>query len=161
MRVITTATVLILVAASYSTQARQTAARPSVFSAKQAQMGRTEIQNNSFGTCGDCHASTLGGRTGSADDLPPLNTLKEDNQKLILNYGGKVPALVGPSFRTRWAAKSTKDMSQEFLERFGNLSEETRLNIIAYILQQNGAASGSEPLTMTTDVPLRQLFADR
>jgi len=155
------AIIAIVLAARFSTQAVQTAARESVFSAKQAETGRMEIQKNSFGACTDCHTSTLSGRIGASDELPPLNTLTEEYQKLIRGNGGRVPALVGPSFRTRWVARSTKDLSQEFLERFGHVSEETRLNIIAYILQENGAASGTQPLTMTTDVEIRKLFTDR
>ena len=162
MRVASAAGIIaIALAASISTHAGQTAARQSVFSAKQAETGRLDVQKNSFGACTDCHTPTLSGRSGNSDEVPPLNTLTEDYQKLIRGNGGKVPALVGPSFRTRWVAKSTKDLSHEFLERFGNVSEETRLNIIAYILQENGAVSGTQPLTMTTDVEFRKVFTDR
>ena len=161
MRVAALGIVSIVLVASHSTQARQTAVRQSAFSVKQAETGRLEIQQNSFGDCTSCHTSTLTGRSGSPDELPPLNTLKKDDQELILRYGGRVPALAGPSFRTRWATRSTKDLTEEFLGRFGKVSEETRLNIIAYILQENGAASGTQPLTMSTDVAIRQLFTDR
>jgi hypothetical protein len=37
------------------------------------------------------------------------------------------------------------------------LNEETRLNIIAYLLQSSGALPGTEPLTMTTDVEIGRL----
>src|SRR4030095_10081629 len=116
MRVASTVGIIaIALAASLSTHAGQTAASQSVFSAKQAETGRMEIQKNSFGACTDCHTSTLSGRVGNSDAVPPLNTLTEDYQKLIRGNGGKVPALVGPSFRTRWVARSTKDLSHEFL----------------------------------------------
>jgi hypothetical protein len=72
--------------------------------------------------------------------------------------GGWVPGFVGPEFLTRWASRTTKDFSEELAKRFsppsGQLSEETRLNILAYILQANGALPGTEPLTMATDVSL-------
>jgi len=161
MRVASLVAIIAIVLAASSTHAVQTPVRESVFTAKQAETGRTEIQKNSFGACTDCHSSNLSGRIGTSDELPPLDTLTAEYQKLIRGNGGRVPALVGPSFRTRWVARSTKDLSQEFLERFGHVSEETRLNIIAYILQQNGAASGTQPLTMTTDVEIRKLFTDR
>jgi len=76
---------------------------------------------------------------------------------MISVYGGKVPALVGPEFRRRWATRTTKDLSTEFQERFGKLREETRLNLIAYILEANGALAGTQPLTMATDVPIRNV----
>jgi hypothetical protein len=159
MRVVSAIGIIsIVLLASHSTQAGQTAVRQSAFSAKQAETGRMEIQQNSFGACTSCHTSTLTGRSGNPDELPPLNTLKKDDQELILRYGGRVPALAGQAFRTRWATRSTKDLTEEFLGRFGQVSEETRLNIIAYILQQNGAVSGTQPLTMSTDVEIRTLF---
>jgi hypothetical protein len=40
----------------------------------------------------------------------------------------------------------------------GPLSEETRLNIMAYILRLNGALPGSQALTESTDVPIHQLI---
>jgi hypothetical protein len=64
---------------------------------------------------------------------------------------------VGPEFLKRWATRTTKDLSYEFQGRFGNLSEETRLNLIAYILQANGALPGTKPLTVATDVQIRAL----
>ena len=91
------------------------------------------------------------------DELPPLSSLSADAQKTIGVYGAKVPALVGPTFRTRWATRTTKDLTREFRERFGGLSDETRLNLIAYILQANGALPGKQPLTMATDVEIRTL----
>ena len=75
----------------------------------------------------------------------------------MINVYGKVPALVGPEFLKRWSTRTTKDLSKEFQDRFGVLSEETRLNLIAYILQSNGALAGMRPLTMATDVQIRNL----
>lgn len=161
MRIAFTVAVGVVLVASQSTHASQTPVRRSVFSAKQANAGKMDVQKNSFGTCTDCHTSTLGGRSGNADEVPPLNGLKEDYQNTLRPYGGMVPDLVGASFRSRWAKRSTKNLTQEFLDRFGDVSEETRLNIIAYVLQQNGAVAGTQPLTMTTDMEIQKLFNDR
>jgi hypothetical protein len=130
---------------------------PAVYTSQQAEAGRLALKTNSFGVCTDCHTTALTGRTGGADELPSISSLSEDAQKTIGVYGGRIPALVGPKFRTRWAAKTTKDLTSEFQGRFGNLSEETRLNLIAYILQANGALAGTQPLTMATEVPIRSL----
>ena len=50
----------------------------------------------------------------------------------------------------------------EFRIRFAppaaHLSEETRLNLIAYILQANGALPGTQPLTVATGMELRTLI---
>src|SRR6185369_1184000 len=132
--------------------------RPAVFTAEQAETGRREIQTNAFGACTSCHTTTLTGRNGEAGELPPLSSLSEDYQKLINGNGGIVPPLVGPKFLSRWAARSTKDLSKEFQERFSPpLAEQTRLNLIAYMLQTSGAVPGSQPLTMSTEVAIRSL----
>jgi hypothetical protein len=90
--------------------------------------------------------------------------LRPDYQALISGNDGTVPDLVGAAFRRRWAARSTKNLTGAFLERFGpssgRLSEQTRLNLIAYFLQANGAVPGSQPLTMDTDVGIHTLFPE-
>jgi hypothetical protein len=44
------------------------------------------------------------------------------------------------------------------MKRFsGDLSEETQLNIMAYILQLNGALPGPRPLTRSTDAEIGRL----
>jgi hypothetical protein len=140
-----------------TTRAGQATDRPVVYTPEQAEAGRLALKTNSFGVCTDCHTSALTGRSGNAGELPSLSSLSDDTQKMISVYGGKVPALVGPEFRKRWADRSTKELTKEFRERFGDLREETRLNLIAYILQANGALSGTQPLTMATDVQIRNL----
>jgi hypothetical protein len=137
----------------------QTAEQPGVFTTQQAEKGRAEILKNSFGTCSDCHTTALTGRTGEPGELPELSSLKEDARNTI-NVYRTVPALVGTKFLARWSDRSTKDLTQEFQGRFnGPLSEETRLDIIAYLLQLSGAKPGAQPLTMTTDVKIGSLFA--
>jgi hypothetical protein len=158
MRVPSLVVILAAVFAGVShTRAGQATDRPAVYTPEQAEAGRLALKTNSFGACTDCHTTALTGRTGDVGELPSLSSLREDYQKTLAPYGGKVPALVGPEFMKRWAGRTTKDLTKEFQDRFGNLSEETRLNLIAYILQANGALPGSRPLTVATDVQIRTL----
>lgn len=109
-----------------------------------------------------CHGITLGGRTGDPGERPALTSLPEPYQKLIAGNGGRVPAFVGPSFVSRWSTRSTMDLIAEFERRFAppssQLSQDTRLAMIAYLLQANGAGPGAEPLALISDVPLGEVF---
>jgi len=147
---------VIFVAVS-TTRAGQTTDRPAVYTLEQAEAGRLALKTNSFGVCTDCHTTSLTGRKGGADEMPSISSLSEDYQKTLTPYGGKVPALVGPEFLKRWSARTTMDLTKEFQERFGVLGEETRLTLIAYMLQANGALPGTQPLTAVTDVQIRTL----
>lgn len=130
---------------------------PRVYTTEQATAGEREVLNNTFGQCSSCHANGLAGRNGDPDELPPLSSLPEVTQMQVRN-GGKVPQLAGPKFMQRWGTRSTKAFSAEMRRRFtGPLSEETQLNIMAYILQMNGALPGGQPLTPSTDVPINRL----
>jgi len=158
MRVASSVVILaVAFAGRLSIRARQATDRPAVYTAEQAEAGRQELRSNSFGVCTDCHTTTLAGRNGDVGELPPVSSLPDNTQKMITTYGGKVPALVGPTFMKRWATRTTKDLSAEFKGRFGDLSQETRLNLIAYILKANGALPGTQPLTAATDVEIRTL----
>ena len=150
---------MIVLGAAAFVAARQAAAPTTAFTAAQAAAGREALEHNKFGACSDCHTSRLTGRTGAPDELPPLSSLSEATQTMIRDqYHGKVPALVGPTFMARWAPRTTKDLNQDFERRFaGTLSEDTRLSLVSYVLQANGAAPGSEPLTMTTSVGIGSL----
>jgi mono/diheme cytochrome c family protein len=130
---------------------------PRVYTAEQANAGQQEVLKNTFGQCSSCHANGLAGRNGDPDELPPLSSLPETTQTQVRN-GVKVPQLAGPKFMQRWGTRSTKAFSAEMRKRFtGPLSEETQLNIMAYILQLNGALSGTQPLTPSTDVLISRL----
>lgn len=154
----------VVFASAVPTLVGQAPGRPAVFTAEQAAAGLVELKRNTFGPCTDCHTTSLTGREGDVAELPPIGSLPGEYQNLINGNGGKVPALVGPTFVMRWAARSTRNLSTEFLERFGprtgHLSEETRLDLIAYILKANGALPGAQPLTMTTDVEIRSILPD-
>lgn len=132
--------------------------RVAVYTAEQAARGKVAVKANAFGVCSDCHAEGLTGRIGSSQERPLLESLLPELQKQIANFRGRVPDLVGPAFRTRWGNRSIEDLSVNFEKRFAfALSEETRLDILAYVLQENGFRAGHEPLTMATDVPFRSL----
>jgi hypothetical protein len=132
-----------------------------VFTAEQAAAGKIEIAKNSFGACTDCHATGLTGRTGDPRELPPLGSLSADYQKLIKGNGGIVPPFVGADFVAKWGRRTTQDLLKEFDDRFRSLTLDTRLNLIAYILQRNGAQPGPRPLTAETDVPIAQVLPIR
>jgi cytochrome c1 len=134
------------------------AGAPTVYTVAQATAGQAELHNNAFGVCSDCHTNALTGRVGADDELPALSSLPEGQQKTIQNAHGKVPPLVGSAFLERWGTRSTKALTVDFQKRFAPaLSEETRLNIIAYLLQLNGATPGTRPFTMETDVQIAAL----
>jgi len=130
-----------------------------VYTAEQAARGKAALVKNAFGTCSDCHAEGLGGRTGSPEERPVLDSLRADvREGLVKNFRGKVPDLVGPAFVKRWENRSVKDLTVNFEKRFASvLDEDTRLSLIAYVLSENGFRAGDVPLTMSTDVPFRQL----
>jgi alcohol dehydrogenase (cytochrome c) len=101
----------------------QQPAAPAPFTAAQAAAGRAAYD----ASCAACHGPDLRG----------------------------VPALAGPDFIGGWSTRSVRDLfttiqSSMPSDRPGSLSEETYLNIVAYILQSNGRTPGNQPLTATT-----------
>ena len=64
----------------------------------------------------------------------------------------QAPALAGPQFLTMWRAQTTRDLLASIQTRMpplrpGSLDEATSLDLVAYVLQANGAAAGPSPLT--------------
>lgn len=154
----------ILLLAGSGFLAGQSAAPLAVYTAEQATRGKIAIKTNAlatkqgFGPCSDCHAENLTGRVGDPAELPPLASLNPGEQKDIAKVRGRVPDLVGPAFRARWANRSLQSLIVNLKDRFApTLSDETRLDILAYLLSENGFRPGPEPLTMETDVPFRLL----
>jgi alcohol dehydrogenase (cytochrome c) len=100
-----------------------------VFTADQAAAGRAAYQT----TCAGCHMADLGGRN-------------------------EAPQLAGGNFMSTWRTRSTRDLfefTQSTMPPSGeNLPVEQYVNIIAYILQSNGAAAGAQPFTPATAVPI-------
>ena len=100
---------------------------PGPFTAEQATAGRTAYNSN----CAECHGADLSGP----------------------------PALAGSGFIGGWSGRTTRDLLgliQTTMppDRPGGLSEDTYVNIAAFILQSNGLAPGNRPLTIATAIPI-------
>jgi alcohol dehydrogenase (cytochrome c) len=98
------------------------------FTAAQAQRGRADYAAN----CASCHQGNLAG-------------------------GGEAPSLAAGNFMKSWGGKSTKELyayihSAMPLGKGGSLSDTTYANVVAFLLQANGATAGGTVLASTTDV---------
>lgn len=107
-----------------------------VFTARQATEGRAGYAKH----CVSCHMPDLSG-------------------------SNEIPALAGTAFMDTWGARSTKELF-DYLSvamPYGapSLTPEAYTSITAYILQVNGAAAGTQPLTASTTVPLGSLMPAR
>jgi len=132
--------------------AAQQPAFPGVFTSAQAEAGRVAYER----TCGQCHTTTLMGRKGDPGELPPLSSLSESYQKFIGPRGFVAP-LAGNVFLGRWGGKTAAQLIARFQEtvddpyfKFENMTDETTVDITAYVLQINGGKTGSQPLTRST-----------
>ncbi|MDA0205612.1 MAG: hypothetical protein O3A53_08335 [Acidobacteria bacterium] len=127
---------------------------PGVFTSAQAEAGRADYER----TCERCHTPSLLGRKGGPNELPPLTSLSLADQKFIGHHGFVfVPPLAGKTFLDRWGAKTAAELIARFqitvddgFFGFENITEETTVNITAYVLQVNGAQAGSQRLTRAT-----------
>ena len=100
-----------------------------VFSTQQAAAGRVAYE----ATCAACHLADLGGRN-------------------------EAPQLAGSDFINTWRGRSTQDLF-EFMQGTmppggPTLPPDTYLSIVAYVLQQNGAAAGAQAFAANTAVPI-------
>src|SRR3984893_3130935 len=125
-----------------------------VFTSAQAEAGRTAYER----TCGKCHTNTLLGRKGDEGELPPISSLSASYQKFIGPRGFVAP-LTGKVFIDRWGGKTAAELIARFQEtvddpyfQFEGMNDETTVYITAYVLQVNGAKSGTQPLTRKTSV---------
>jgi hypothetical protein len=123
-----------------------------VFTLAQAEAGRAAYEK----TCGKCHTASLIGRKGQPGELPPVSSLSAAYQEFI-GPRGFVSPLVGKTFIDRWGSKTAAQLISRFQETVDafppeGMDRETTVNIVAYVLQANGAKAGSQPLTRTTDV---------
>jgi alcohol dehydrogenase (cytochrome c) len=105
---------------------------PGPFTAAQADAGAAAYATS----CAACHGSDL--------------------------MGAGAPALAGTVFTVGWNTRTTRDfigLSQTTMppDRPGGLSEETYVNIAAYVLRVNGIAPGMQPLTATSTIPIGTL----
>jgi alcohol dehydrogenase (cytochrome c) len=104
--------------------------RASVFTADQAKAGRAAYIAN----CMACHQANL---AGEGDALP----------------------LAGKTFMAAWAARTTKELYDTIHTSMpygngGSLDVKTYLDLVAFILQSNGATSGSDAFTPNTAVKI-------
>lgn len=126
MRWIWTATFTIAATLSASSALHAQSASQSiwdgVYTSAQADRGKTVYAN----ACSRCHGETLDG----ADEVPPVK---------------------GPHFMTNWDGQSIADLVQRIrntmpLDDPGSLSGASTTDLVAYLLQQNGAPTGSAEL---------------
>ncbi len=107
-----------------------------VFTQPQAEAGRAAYAKN----CASCHQPDLSG-------------------------SNEIPQLAGESFMGTWGNKTTKDlrdyMSAAMPYGQPSLDAESYTVIIAFVLSSNGAVAGTEKLTATTSVPIRNLMPQR
>jgi hypothetical protein len=129
---------------------------PTVFTGAQAEAGRTAYENS----CGRCHTYSLLGRNGAEGELPSLTSLPEPFLKFI-GPRKRVPALIGKGFVTKYGQKTLEEMFTLFRGAADttpvselHMSNDTLVNITAYILQSNGARPGNQPLTAKTSALL-------
>jgi cytochrome c len=139
------------------TAQQQTSA--SVFTAAQAEAGRTAYEN----TCGKCHTYRLLGRRGDDGELPPVDSLSAAYRKFIGNPN-HVPPLAGRVFLNRWGEKTAAELIARFqvtvsdpFFQFDGIDDDTTVNITAYVLQMNGAKPGPRQLTRTTDAVVNSI----
>lgn len=125
-----------------------------IFTATQAEAGRATYNN----TCGKCHTYKLFGRKGEEGELPPVSSLSAAYQKFIGNPN-RVPPLAGKVFISRWGKKTAAELIARFqitvsdpFFQFEDINDDSTVSITAYVLQMNGAKTGSQPLTRTTTV---------
>jgi alcohol dehydrogenase (cytochrome c) len=116
-----------IAASAIALAAGQQQSAPPIYTAAQAAAGRAAYQAN----CASCHVADLGGRN-------------------------EAPQLAGGDFMNTWRSRSTRDlfdyMSSTMPPGGPSLSADQYASIVAYILQQNGAAAGGTVFTETTAV---------
>jgi alcohol dehydrogenase (cytochrome c) len=115
----------------------QTPGAIGLFTAQQAAAGRVAYE----ASCASCHLADLGGR----NEAPPL---------------------AGAGFMSAWGARTVSDL-RAFLqaemppENRGGLGEETYVNLVAFLLEANGARAGNQPLTPPARAVIRSVATGR
>jgi mono/diheme cytochrome c family protein len=119
--------VVVFLVCGFAIASAQQAAAPPVFTAAQADAGRETYKT----VCAACHAADLSGAEG--------------------------PQLAGSDFMKNWGSQTTKDLldyAQGMPPDGARLKPEEYLNVVSFILQQNGATAGAEALTAATKAPV-------
>ncbi|HWW51219.1 MAG TPA: PQQ-binding-like beta-propeller repeat protein [Verrucomicrobiae bacterium] len=122
-----------VVAPLLAVAAAQQPATTGPFTAEQAAAGRTAYQAN----CAACHQPDLRG----SNEAPPL---------------------AGSNFMTAWRDRTTSELFDRIRQTMpadnpGTVGEQETVDIVAYILQANGAPAGTQALRPTTAVPIGQV----
>src|SRR6202021_542184 len=121
---------LVASAISIAMAAAQQPARTGPFTAEQAAAGRAIYQ----ATCSTCHLPDMKGTF----EAPPLS---------------------GANFMNTWRSRPTSDLFTRIrttmpITNPGSLSDQDAINLVAFILQANGATAGTQALTPETIVPI-------
>ena len=120
---IVVAFVVVVVAVAFARGHAQEAAR---YTQVQAEAGEAAYQAE----CAGCHMSDFAGAF-------------------------EAPELAGPNFRNTWGERTADDLLEYIRATMppdgaGSISDRTYVNIVAYLLQANGLAAGSEPLALAS-----------
>ena len=115
--------------------AQQPATRPSSFTSAQAEAGRAAYDAN----CSACHLRDLKGSNEAAQ-------------------------LAGPNFLNQWGDKTIAELHTYLMASMpptspGAPGSQTMIDIVAYLLQANGASAGSQPLARDAASTLRAVVA--
>ena len=124
---------LLAVSGAVSAQAQSVA----IFTPQQAAAGRVAYQ----ASCSGCHLASLSGQN-------------------------EAPQLAGSSFMNSWGILGSRDLFTLIQTTMppgnaGSLNAETYLNIVAFILQSNGASAGNQPLAAATQVLINTVATGR
>ncbi len=100
------------------------------FTSRQAGQGHTEYS----AACASCHQENLSG-------------------------GGETPSLAGANFLKSWGDRSTRELYNYLhaampLGKGGSLSDQTYQDIVAFLLEANGATPGGKSYTSVTEVKI-------
>ena len=104
----------------------------------------------------------LGRKGPNGGELPPVNSLSDAYRKFI-GPRGFVSPLTGKVFVERRGSKTAAELIARFQETVSvfppeGMNDETTVNIMAYVLQANGAPAGNRPLTRSTGVVVRSML---
>ena len=127
------ATAALCIAGSLTAPVALAAGQPAqdgIHTAEQAENGRADYTRS----CAICHRTDLQGNFES-------------------------PPLAGPNFLNFWGDLTPQDLVERIRltmppDRPGRLGDQTYLDIVAYLLQANGAPAGDQALTAATDVTI-------
>ncbi len=123
----------VLAASGFSFAAARQAGSVGAFTAVQANSGRAAYQQN----CAPCHLPDLRG----SNEAPPL---------------------AGGNFVNTWRSRTTADLVNRIHNTMpannpGSVGEQDVIDIVAFILQQNGAVAGAQALTSAASIPIGDL----